>query len=117
MTLFDAQDTHQALEDLLLRERDAILSGKYDGLEKMVIEKERLLNALSRTRLEPRILEHLKEQSERNAVLFDAVRAGIGSALERLRAIHEPAAPLKTYDQSGRTTSLTVARAQNSRRA
>lgn len=117
MGLFDVQDTHEALEDLLMRERGAILAGKFDDIEPLAMEKERLLKALSRTRIDSKALERIKELSERNALLYDAVRAGVGSALERLRSMREPRANLQTYDQSGRRRDISIAEAKTNRRA
>ena len=117
MGLFDAQDTHVALEDLLKRERAAILGGQYDKLEQFIGEKERLLNALAKTRLDPRILSRLREQTERNGILYDAMRSGIGSALDRLKSMKEPQPALKTYDKSGRKTEIFSTESTKARRA
>lgn len=117
MGLFEAQDTHVALEELLLKEREAIMNGQYDRLERMTVEKESLLKALSKTRLEAEVLARLREQTERNGILLDAMRAGVGSALERLRAIQEPSPGLQTYDEAGRKKDLTSKKPGSVRRA
>ena len=117
MGLFDIQDTQDALEDLLIKEREIILSGKFDKIEDLIAEKERLLRALNRTRLNPKTLERLREHSERNAVLYDAVRAGIGSALERIKAMRAPQPNLRTYDRSGRSTEISLPVSKTSKRA
>lgn len=106
MGLFEAQDTHVALEDLLMREREAIMSGQYDRLQKLTVEKESLLNALTKTRVDQKVLTRLREQTERNGILLDAMRAGVGSALDRVRALQEPKPALQTYDQSGRKREM-----------
>ena len=117
MGFFDIQDTDKALEDLLMRERAAILSGEYDRLEAFVSEKERLLNALAKTRTDPSVLARLREQTERNGILYDAMRAGIGSALDRLRALKDPDPVLRTYDESGRRQEVNSASQAAIRRA
>ncbi|KMW59220.1 hypothetical protein AIOL_004201 [Candidatus Rhodobacter oscarellae] len=117
MGFFDVQDTHEALEDLLTRERAAILSGEYERLEGLAVEKERLVNALAKTRVDPDVLTRLREQTERNGILYDAMRAGIGSALDRLRAMREPRPGLSTYDQSGQKTEMATPSSKEVRRA
>ena len=48
MALFDLKDTAGAMHDVLDRERAAILSGRFDTLERLVPEKERLADRLAR---------------------------------------------------------------------
>lgn len=117
MGLFDTQDTHAALKDLLIRERTAILSGDYSRLEAFGTEKERLMNALSKVRTDPKILADLREKAARNGLLYDAMRAGVGSALERLKQLREPAQPLSTYDKAGRKTEIASEANKTVRRA
>jgi len=117
MGLFDIQDTHVALEELLNQERAAILNGQYDKLERFIDEKERLLNALAKTRVDPKILSRLREQTERNGILYDAMRSGIGSALDRLKSMKEPGPALKTYDKTGRQTEIPATDTAKVRRA
>lgn len=117
MAFFEAQDTHESLKNILEQEREIILSGNFSALEQLAAEKERLLKALARVKTDAETLAELKQFSERNALLYDAVRAGVGSALERLRALREPRNNLRTYDQAGRQHDIAVEQSQTGRRA
>lgn len=117
MGLFDAQNTQDALADVMRRERAAILNGAFDTLEALTNEKERLINALSKSRPSADVLDSLKEQSERNTVLLDSMRTGIATALDRIRTIRQPRSTLRTYDQSGRRTAIASGTSKTSRRA
>lgn len=117
MGLFDSNLTQSTLDDLLDRERYAILNGKYEQLDALLEEKERLSAMLGEIDIDAEALKRLREKSERNSLLYDAMRAGIGSALERLRALKDANADLKTYDQAGGRKSITSAQATTERRA
>lgn len=107
MALFDIRDAGESLEDLLSREREAITSGRFDVLERLASEKERLVNRIAAgnrpTRNAPEAtLERLKAMAERNQGLLDAMRAGLRSAQVKLDQLGRAPSALQTYDASGR---------------
>jgi len=108
MGLFSKADASDALEDLLERERFAVLDGRFDVLERMSAEKERLVRSFARTGVAPPTLARLKAGSERNGRLLEAMRTGIMAAQKRLQAMQEQKKPLQTYDSSGRKSAITT---------
>lgn len=117
MALFKVEDTHKALEDLLHRERTAIIGGRFEELEALISEKERLLNAVTRSKISTDCLARLKEESERNGLLLQAMQAGVTSALDYLRTLKEPQKPLTTYDAAGRAHKIKSTQPETNRRA
>ncbi|GAA0290569.1 hypothetical protein [Rhodovulum strictum] len=111
---------NDALEDLLMRESEALRRADFAALTVIVDEKERLVAELS---AEPGAdadtdrLARLRALAERNAELLDAVRRGIDSAAEALRRAREPAPPLSTYDQSGQCSPIGATQGSLTRRA
>lgn len=106
MGLFNSADPYDAFEDLLARERAAIMDGQYDRLVKLTEEKERLLAALEAADRDAVRLEQLRETSERNGILLDAMRAGVESALMQVKAMRAPRPELQTYDKTGQVKTL-----------
>lgn len=108
MALFDIRDAGESLEDLLAREREAITSGRFDVLERLASEKERLVNRIAagnrpaRNAAPETSLERLKAMAERNQGLLDAMRAGLRSAQAKLDQLGRVPSALHTYDASGR---------------
>lgn len=106
MGLFNLKDAHESLEDLLDRERLAVLDGRFDVLERMTAEKERLLRGFGRDSGSADGLSRLRLKSERNSQLLDAMRAGVIAAQDRLQAMQQKKDPLQTYDSSGRKSAI-----------
>ncbi|RMD93230.1 MAG: hypothetical protein D6811_05390 [Alphaproteobacteria bacterium] len=105
------------LEDLLERERRALLAARFDLLERLADEKQRLVSTVARMRPTKATLERLDALARRNAALFRASLAGIGRARDRALAI-AGAAELRTYDREGRLhRSEAPVRSRLSRRA
>ncbi len=109
MGLLDFADAGGALLDLLDREKAAILAGRFDSLDRMAVEKDRLVKAVTRTRLEPLVLANLRERTERNGRLLEAMRAGVAAAQARVRKMQSGPEPLQTYDSTGQIRSITSA--------
>lgn len=109
MGLFSRADTGDALEDLLYRERDAVLAGRFDVLARLSEEKERLVQMVARDGAEPESLGRLKVRSEQNGRLLIAMRAGVAAAQKRIAAMRGQAEPLQTYDASGRKQTISGA--------
>lgn len=106
MALFDLKDTAGAMHDVLDRERAAILSGRFDTLERLVPEKERLADRLARKGADHPELDRLRARAERNARLLEAMRNGLNDARAQLNALRGTTQDLQTYDATGRKTNL-----------
>jgi len=106
MGLFDQVEASDALADLLERERTAVLGGRFDVLERLMAEKERLVHVVSRDGAAPNALLQLKSASERNAGLLQAMRAGVVAAQKRIGAMRKQSEPLQTYDATGRVQAI-----------
>jgi hypothetical protein len=100
--MFGAGDVADRFEDLLEKERRAILEGNLDFLERAVAEKERLARALGAAGVDVSRLRRLREKLQRNRLLLEAAGRGIRAAAQRLAGLHGPAPELSTYDSSGR---------------
>jgi len=106
MGLFNLKDASESLDDLLDRERLAVLNGRFDVLERMTAEKERLLRGFVQDGSSAEGLSRLRHKSERNSQLLEAMRAGVIAAQERLQAMQKKKDPLQTYDSSGRKSAI-----------
>ena len=106
MALFDFRDTADALADLLDREREAILKGRFDLLERLIPEKERLTARLTPDAVGDKAVRGLKQKADHNARLLDAMRVGLRDAGARIAAIRKAPEDLHTYDATGRRTIL-----------
>ena len=95
--------TLMALDGLLDSERHAIRAGAFQGLDRLAVEKERLLEAISRaaggvTRVE---LAALKAKAARNQRLLAAAIKGVRAAQRRLQMIQRASRSMTTYDSLG----------------
>lgn len=106
MALFKPPPVIEALEDLLDRERLAILSGNLDALARHLAEKTRLLEALAKSTSTGARIEQLKVKANRNQELLVAVGCGIKSATRRLKELNNPKMTLRTYDKGGASTEI-----------
>ena len=117
MGLFNLKDASGSLEDLLDRERLAVLDGRFDVLERMTAEKERLLRSVALDGASAESLARLRRKTERNSQLLDAMRAGVVAAQDRLKAMQKKKDPLQTYDSTGRKSAIRGATHTPGRRA
>lgn len=106
MALFKTPPVIEALDDLLDRERLAILSGNLDALARHLGEKTRLLEALPNVNSDSGRIERLKVKADRNQDLLVAVARGIKSATRRLKELDKPKVALRTYDEGGASTEV-----------
>jgi hypothetical protein len=106
MALFDKRGTLDALHDLFDRERKAILEGRFDILDRLGTEKERLFSSVFRDGVDQSQLKSLRIRAERNKVLLAAMEQGVRSAARRIEALRSKPADLRTYDASGRRQSI-----------
>ncbi len=107
----------EALEDLLDRERIAILSGNLDALSRHLGEKTRLLESLATSTSDSVRIERLKIKADRNQELLVAVGRGIKSAASRLKELSNPKVALRTYDKGGASTEMSVPKSGFEKRA
>jgi len=103
----DVQTTMDSLDDLLDAERAALLTGHLDGVSRLHMQKEALIDALNRFEFEERsALTGLQVKVERNQVLLDSALDGIRSVARRLTAIRRVRQSLDTYDALGQKQSV-----------
>ena len=95
------------LDDILERERAALLAGELEGLSRILREKERVINALNQgLQGDLGSLDALKKKVSRNQALLDRAVEGIRVVADRVSALRRVQETLETYDQSGRKTTL-----------
>ncbi len=105
-----------AFDDLLDRERAALLAGDFDTLSRLIDEKEHLLGTLSDA--SPDGLDSLQTKAARNQELLNSALDGIRAVANRLEALREVRGTLNTYDRSGKRQSIEgLARPRIERRA
>ncbi|WP_321367229.1 hypothetical protein [uncultured Celeribacter sp.] len=106
MALLDAFRPVSALEDLLEKEKDAILKSDFQALEALAKHKENLMALVARSQVSTSSLTALKKRIERNRRLLQAAAKGIRSAQERLLTLKTPKPAFSTYGPAGTTTSM-----------
>lgn len=106
MGLFDLAGSADTLEDLFDRERTAILGGRFDLLEQLSHEKERLIADVARKPAGSEHLDRLRAKGNRNRDLLDAMSRGVRAATRRVEALAGKSAQLHTYDANGRRRSI-----------
>ena len=95
------------LDDILERERAALLTGDLEGLSRILREKERVIDALNQgLHGDLGSLDALKTKVNRNQALLDRAVEGIRVVADRVSALRRVRETLETYDQSGRKTTL-----------
>jgi hypothetical protein len=95
------------LDDILERERAALLTGDLEGLSRILREKERVIDALNQgLQGDLGSLDALKTKVNRNQALLDRAVEGIRVVADRVSALRRVRETLETYDQSGRKTTL-----------
>ena len=96
-----------SLDELLDRERAALLEGDLDGISRSLREKERLIDMLNALPPSAELrLTSIRHKVQRNQVLLDGALEGIRSVAERLSALRRIRDTLETYDQTGQKTVL-----------
>ena len=95
-----------AFEDLLTRERSAILAARFAEMAGFAAEKQRLAEVVARSELDTRRLGRLNDQLQRNGTLMSSMRKGVIAARDRINAMKDHSTRLETYDASGRKLVL-----------
>ncbi len=105
------------LEELLTRERQALVAGRLSELDAMGTTKVRLLQQMTAETCPPDALRKLHADLMRNQALLTASARGVRTAIERLKAAGRPV-ELRTYDRDGQMKeSARPARIDINRRA
>ena len=117
MTLFKSRNLIDAVEDLLERERRAVLSGNLDALTRLISEKRRLMELLARGTEQSARLDRLRGKARRNQALLDAAARGIKSVTEQISGLKDAKSPLRTYDASGSRREIRPHRSTLEKRA
>ncbi|MHA6347674.1 flagellar protein FlgN [Roseivivax sp. CAU 1761] len=107
------EDRIAALGALLDRERDALLDGDFDTIERLAAERERLVAALAAAPpAEAGALAPLQARLRRNRDLFEQALAGLRSVGDRLAALRRLREGAETYDDGGARQTLAAPRRQ-----
>lgn len=117
MTLFNNSGLLGAVEDLLDRERQAVLAGNLDGLSRLVPEKTRLMERMARSRQPAGQVARLRAKAIRNQALLEAVARGIRSVSAHITGLQAGKPPLRTYDETGSSREIQQRRSILEKRA
>jgi hypothetical protein len=103
----DGPDLRARLEDLLERERAALLAGDLHKVGALAEEKARLAAELEHLGPDARAaVRHLGACARRNQALLDGALQGIRLAAGRLSAHRRLRGAMETYDPAGRKTTI-----------
>ncbi|MEJ2000457.1 MAG: hypothetical protein P8X77_03560 [Maritimibacter sp.] len=122
MGLFSMASVVSLLEDLLETERSAIMAGEIGSFQRFAQDKERLLQRLARTDVEPDELKRVQRKAERNQELLVAAARGLKAATARLEMIakrgsNQDQGSLRTYGRDGASSNLVRNRSDMNHRA
>lgn len=95
-----------ALEDLLDRERAAILDGALEDMGRIASEKERVMERRELTAPDQRSLDRVRRKAARNHQLLAAAIRGVRAVTVRLDVLRNGPSDMNTYDQAGQRTTL-----------
>lgn len=114
MTLEPQQAIIDKLDQLLERERAALLGGDLERIGQHMEEKQELIDALNLMQTaQPGAFEHssmsrMKDKVERNQALLQGAMEGIRAVADRIAGLRKVRDGLETYDQSGRKTQFST---------
>ncbi len=119
MTDEAAKDVVAALDALLEEERAALIAGRLDGLNRLLAEKEMLIDRINAMGTLARVqIEALERKVIRNRDLLESAREGIGAVAARMAELRRVRQGLETYDRAGQKRRHPVrGRAQLEKRA
>lgn len=95
-----------ALEDLLDKERTAILNGALQDMGRLAGEKERVLEAGNMAVPDQSTLDRLRRKAARNQQLLTAAIRGVRAVTSRLDVLRNGPGEMNTYDRAGQRTTL-----------
>lgn len=100
-----AQPLIDQLDDLLDRERQALVTGNLIALAKLATEKEQVIGELNAIdRLEQSALSGAQTKLLRNQDLLNSAMAGIQAVAMRMAELRKARDGLDIYDEAGRRT-------------
>ena len=91
------------IEQLLAREKAAILAGRIQDIADLTEQKRAFLRAIESDRPRRSTVVRLRKLASENAALLTASGNGLKAAIEQIRAAKAPG-QLQTYDNSGQRT-------------
>lgn len=101
------QDTIDALDELLDKERAAVLEGDLEGVGRSLALKESLIDQLNTQDWADRAaLEALNEKVTRNQDLLNSALDGVRSVARRLASMRRVRNSIDTYDADGRKSKI-----------
>ncbi len=95
-----------ALEDLLDKERAAILDGALMDMGRIAREKEMLLGHHDLTAPDRKTLDRLRRKADRNQQLLAAAIRGVRTVTARLNTLRNGPGEMNTYDRTGQRSTL-----------
>jgi len=107
MTNEPARTLVDELEDVLEREREALLTGQMEALVRLAPLKERLLVRMDLLKRADRVLlGRLQKKIDRNQILVLGTLEGLRSVSERMKALNRVRSGLAIYDHAGHRRSF-----------
>jgi len=95
-----------ALEDLLDKERAAILSGALEDMGRIAGEKEKVLDSHTLTAPDQETLDRVQRKAARNQQLLSAAIRGVRAVAARLDVMRNGPGEMNTYDSAGQRKTL-----------
>lgn len=102
MTRDDSHDCLFALEDILERERSALVTGDLEAISRLVDNKATIISRLNADKgLNTARLQDVQHKIQRNQSLLKSAMEGIRHATDRIKKLREAGEQLETYDRHG----------------
>lgn len=96
-----------SLNDVLDRERGALIKGDLDGIGRVMPEKENLIDRLNAVQgMDPDRLAEIRDKLARNQMLLNSAMAGIRAVADRIAELRAMRAGSDTYDRTGQKARL-----------
>ncbi len=110
MTLEAQQAIIDELDQLLEKEREALLVGDLEQIGRLMALKEQLIDKINgldtaeKAALDRNALSQMQDKMTRNQALLQGAMEGIRAVADRIAGLRRVREGLETYDQSGRKT-------------
>ncbi|MEY8828107.1 flagellar biosynthesis protein FlgN [Sedimentitalea sp. XS_ASV28] len=103
MTDENRQEIIDSLDELLDREREALLAGQLDQIEILMTTKEQLIDRINKLPVEDRTpLEAIHQKVTRNQALLNSALEGIRAVADRMAELRRVRSGFETYDHRGK---------------
>lgn len=103
----ETQAIFDSLDQLLDRERQALMGGELEALNAILSEKEVLFDQLAELELqEGGALAVLQDKITRNQLLLDGALDGVRSVIDRMRMLRHLRKTQETYDSQGQRQAI-----------